>query len=230
LTDALFISFNYINAIQWPKFFHQNVMGLTNNYEFKVHYHQDHHLQVGLGSSLCFAYRCVKSEIDCSFSIFSNTDNANSWQSHFTQTLTVQLPSMAERLRLTNRRFTIETSTGITEIIVGSGGAPLYSFATVAAALDLTASQVTNHLHAARRRFRELALEHLRAAKAKQLYAEIMEQVFHGAGGLELWHLSGETGEIDIWQGEDGIGSRFHRGRKYRGQVFGIRALHGIEP
>jgi hypothetical protein len=41
-------------------------------------------------------------------------------------------------------------------------------------------------------------LEHLRAAKAKQLYAEITEQVFHGAGGLELWHLSGETGEIGL--------------------------------
>ncbi len=41
-------------------------------------------------------------------------------------------------------------------------------------------------------------LEHLRAAKAKELYAEITEQVFHGAGGLELWHLSGETGEIGL--------------------------------
>lgn len=40
------------------------------------------------------------------------------------------------------------------------------SYATVAVALDLTASQVTNYLHAARRRFRELALEHLRAISA----------------------------------------------------------------
>ena len=41
-------------------------------------------------------------------------------------------------------------------------------------------------------------LEHLRTAKAKQLYGEIAEQVFHGAGGLELWHLGGETGEIGL--------------------------------
>lgn len=37
------------------------------------------------------------------------------------------------------------------------------SYATVAAACDLTVAQVTNYLHAARRRFRDLALEHLRA-------------------------------------------------------------------
>jgi RNA polymerase sigma factor (sigma-70 family) len=37
------------------------------------------------------------------------------------------------------------------------------SYASVAAALGLTTSQVTNYLHAARRRFREITLEHLRA-------------------------------------------------------------------
>jgi RNA polymerase sigma factor (sigma-70 family) len=36
------------------------------------------------------------------------------------------------------------------------------SYANVARALDLTASQVTNYLHTARRRFREIALGHLR--------------------------------------------------------------------
>jgi hypothetical protein len=41
-------------------------------------------------------------------------------------------------------------------------------------------------------------LEYLRTAEANQLYAEITEQVFHGAGGLELWHLGGETGEIGL--------------------------------
>ncbi len=41
-------------------------------------------------------------------------------------------------------------------------------------------------------------LEYLRTPKAKDLYAEITEQVFHGAGGLELWHLGGETGEIGL--------------------------------
>ena len=41
-------------------------------------------------------------------------------------------------------------------------------------------------------------LEYLRTAKAKQLYADITEQVFHGAGGLELWHLVGDTGEIGL--------------------------------
>ena len=40
------------------------------------------------------------------------------------------------------------------------------TYATVAADLGLTASQVTNHLHAARRHFRELALEHLRSISA----------------------------------------------------------------
>ncbi len=40
------------------------------------------------------------------------------------------------------------------------------TYATVASALGLTVSQVTNHLHAARRLFRELALEHLRALSA----------------------------------------------------------------
>lgn len=42
------------------------------------------------------------------------------------------------------------------------------TYATVAAELGLTASQVTNHLHAARRQFRELALEHLRAISATE--------------------------------------------------------------
>lgn len=40
---------------------------------------------------------------------------------------------------------------------------PETTYATVAAACDLTVSQVTNYLHAARRRFRELAIDHLRA-------------------------------------------------------------------
>jgi RNA polymerase sigma factor (sigma-70 family) len=40
------------------------------------------------------------------------------------------------------------------------------SYATVAAALGLPVTQVTNHLHAARRRFRELALAHLRSISA----------------------------------------------------------------
>jgi len=40
---------------------------------------------------------------------------------------------------------------------------PETSYATVAAACDLSVAQVTNYLHTARRRFRELALEHLRA-------------------------------------------------------------------
>jgi DNA-directed RNA polymerase specialized sigma24 family protein len=40
------------------------------------------------------------------------------------------------------------------------------TYATVAADLGITTSQVTNHLHAARRQFRELALEHLRAISA----------------------------------------------------------------
>ena len=40
---------------------------------------------------------------------------------------------------------------------------PDVSYATVARDLDLTVSQVTNYLHAARRRFRELALGHLQS-------------------------------------------------------------------
>ncbi len=40
------------------------------------------------------------------------------------------------------------------------------TYATVAASLDLTASQVTNHLHLARRRFREAALASLRSMSA----------------------------------------------------------------
>lgn len=41
--------------------------------------------------------------------------------------------------------------------------APDVSYASVARELNVTVSQVTNHLHAARRRFRELALGHLRS-------------------------------------------------------------------
>ena len=41
-------------------------------------------------------------------------------------------------------------------------------------------------------------LEYLHMAKANQLYADISEQVFHGAGGLELRHLAGDTGEIGL--------------------------------
>lgn len=40
---------------------------------------------------------------------------------------------------------------------------PETTYATVAGAMGLPVSQVTNHLHTARRRFRELALDHLRA-------------------------------------------------------------------
>jgi len=40
--------------------------------------------------------------------------------------------------------------------------APDVSYAGLARELQLTVSQVTNHLHAARRRFREIALDHLR--------------------------------------------------------------------
>ena len=39
---------------------------------------------------------------------------------------------------------------------------PETSYATVAAECELSVAQVTNYLHAARRRFRELALDHLR--------------------------------------------------------------------
>jgi RNA polymerase sigma factor (sigma-70 family) len=45
---------------------------------------------------------------------------------------------------------------------------PDTTYATVASALGIPVSQVTNHLHAARRRFRELALEHLRAMSASE--------------------------------------------------------------
>jgi DNA-directed RNA polymerase specialized sigma24 family protein len=41
--------------------------------------------------------------------------------------------------------------------------APDVSYASLARELDITVSQVTNYLHAARRRFRELALGHLRS-------------------------------------------------------------------
>jgi DNA-directed RNA polymerase specialized sigma24 family protein len=39
---------------------------------------------------------------------------------------------------------------------------PETTYASVATALSLSVTQVTNHLHTARRRFRELAIEHLR--------------------------------------------------------------------
>ena len=42
------------------------------------------------------------------------------------------------------------------------------TYSTVASALGITTSQVTNHLHAARRQFRELVLEHLRAISATE--------------------------------------------------------------
>jgi DNA-directed RNA polymerase specialized sigma24 family protein len=45
---------------------------------------------------------------------------------------------------------------------------PDTSYASVARELDLTVSQVTNHLHAARRGFRELALANLRALSATE--------------------------------------------------------------
>jgi hypothetical protein len=41
-------------------------------------------------------------------------------------------------------------------------------------------------------------LEHLRSTKATQLYEDITQQVFHGAGGLELWNLGSESGEIGL--------------------------------
>jgi len=57
------------------------------------------------------------------------------------------------------------------------------SYATVAAALGLTTAQVTNHLHAARRRFREAALAHLRAITATDdEYRREARELF----GLEL--------------------------------------------
>jgi DNA-directed RNA polymerase specialized sigma24 family protein len=42
------------------------------------------------------------------------------------------------------------------------------TYATVARDLDIPVTQVNNHLHAARRRFRELALEHLRGIVATE--------------------------------------------------------------
>jgi RNA polymerase sigma factor (sigma-70 family) len=42
------------------------------------------------------------------------------------------------------------------------------TYSTVADALGITTSQVTNHLHAARRQFREIALDHLRAISATE--------------------------------------------------------------
>ena len=45
---------------------------------------------------------------------------------------------------------------------------PDTTYASVAAALSVPVTQVTNHLHTARRRFRELALEHLRAMSGSE--------------------------------------------------------------
>ena len=42
------------------------------------------------------------------------------------------------------------------------------TYSTVAATLGITTSQVTNYLHAARRQFREIVLEHLRAISATE--------------------------------------------------------------
>jgi DNA-directed RNA polymerase specialized sigma24 family protein len=42
------------------------------------------------------------------------------------------------------------------------------TYSTVADALGITTSQVTNHLHTARRQFREIALDHLRAISATE--------------------------------------------------------------
>ena len=42
------------------------------------------------------------------------------------------------------------------------------TYATIASTLGITTSQVTNHLHAARRQFREIVLEHLRAISATE--------------------------------------------------------------
>ena len=42
------------------------------------------------------------------------------------------------------------------------------TYSTVASTLGITTSQVTNHLHAARRQFREIVLEHLRAISATE--------------------------------------------------------------
>ena len=61
--------------------------------------------------------------------------------------------------------------------------APDTRYATVARDLDLTVSQVTNHLHAARRQFRELALGHLRALSATdEEYRREARELF----GLEI--------------------------------------------
>ncbi|MEO5820771.1 MAG: hypothetical protein ABIT71_09715 [Vicinamibacteraceae bacterium] len=57
------------------------------------------------------------------------------------------------------------------------------SYATVARDLGISVSQVTNHLHAARRQFRDLALEHVRALSASDdEYRREAREIF----GLEL--------------------------------------------
>ena len=57
------------------------------------------------------------------------------------------------------------------------------SYATVARDLGISVSQVTNHLHAARRQFRELALGHLRALSATDdEYRREAREIF----GLEI--------------------------------------------
>jgi DNA-directed RNA polymerase specialized sigma24 family protein len=57
------------------------------------------------------------------------------------------------------------------------------SYATVARDLGISVSQVTNHLHAARRQFRDFALEHLRAQSATDdEYRREAREIF----GLEI--------------------------------------------
>jgi RNA polymerase sigma factor (sigma-70 family) len=61
--------------------------------------------------------------------------------------------------------------------------APDTSYASVARDLGLSVSQVTNHLHAARRQFRDLALDHLRALSASDdEYRREAREIF----GLEI--------------------------------------------
>jgi RNA polymerase sigma factor (sigma-70 family) len=60
---------------------------------------------------------------------------------------------------------------------------PDVSYRTVAEALGVSVSQVTNHLHAARKRFRELALVHLRAlCGTEEEFRQEARELF----GLEL--------------------------------------------
>jgi predicted transcriptional regulator len=54
------------------------------------------------------------------------------------------------------------------------------SYASVARELGLSTSQVTNYLHAARRRFRELALQHLRSVVASEAEFKIEARELFG--------------------------------------------------